>query len=265
MTGRNSLAECSPAELARLAQQYPAFSTAHIMAALRDETGSQIPKAGIFFRHPTLATLVLQELPTTTSHWESAIAREEGIDASSMDLIPSDADELNDDSDSDSAELPVAEEPIALPADPDLDQKIAAIAGHEPSKSGGLLPTDTLSFEPYHTVDYFASQGIRFREEPVTTDKFSVQLRSFTDWLKTMKRLPVSEVGAQTTATEEKKVVQMAETSIVPREILTETMAEVWEKQGDHARAARIYEKLSLLDPAKSAYFAAKIENLKTS
>ena len=180
-----------------------------------------------------------------------------------MDSIPSDADELTEDSDSEA--LPVSEEPIALPADPDLDRKIAAIAGHEHSKSGGLLPTDTLSFEPYHTVDYFASQGIRFREEPVTTDKFSVQLRSFTDWLKTMKRLPVSEVGAQTTATEEKKVVQMAETSIVPREILTETMAEVWEKQGDHARAARIYEKLSLLDPAKSAYFAAKIENLKSS
>ena len=263
MTGRNSLEECSPAELARLAQQYPAFSTAHILAALRDETGSQIPKAGIFFRHPTLATLVLQELPATTSQWESAIAREEGIDASNMDSIPSDADELTEDSDSEA--LPVSEEPIALPADPDLDRKIAAIAGHEHSKSGGLLPTDTLSFEPYHTVDYFASQGIRFREEPVTTDKFSVQLRSFTDWLKTMKRLPVSEVGAQTTATEEKKVVQMAETSIVPREILTETMAEVWEKQGDHARAARIYEKLSLLDPAKSAYFAAKIENLKSS
>lgn len=263
MTGRNSLEECSPAELARLAQQYPAFSTAHILAALRDETGSQIPKAGIFFRHPTLATLVLQELPATTSQWESAVSHAEGTETSNPDSTAPDSDDISDDSES--MELPVAEETMALPVDPDLDQKIAAIAGREPSKSGGLLPTDTLSFEPYHTVDYFASQGIRFRDEPVTADKFSVQLRSFTDWLKTMKRLPVSEVGAQTTATEEKKVVQMAETSIVPREILTETMAEVWEKQGDHARAARIYEKLSLLDPGKSAYFAAKIENLKSS
>lgn len=47
-------------------------------------------------------------------------------------------------------------------------------------------------FEPFHTVDYFASQGIKFKEEEKPVDKFSQQLKSFTDWLKTMKKLPVS-------------------------------------------------------------------------
>jgi len=45
--------------------------------------------------------------------------------------------------------------------------------------------------------------------------------------------------------------------------VVTEAMAEVWEKQGNAVKAQELYEKLSLLDPAKSAYFAAKIEHLK--
>jgi len=40
-------------------------------------------------------------------------------------------------------------------------------------------------------------------------------------------------------------------------------MAEVWIKQGNTAKAEEIYRKLSLLDPLKTAYFAAKIEDLK--
>ena len=55
----------------------------------------------------------------------------------------------------------------------------------------------------------------------------------------------------------------MAESSINDREVVTEAMAEVWEKQGNHAKAVEIYQKLSLLNPAKSSYFAAKIEQLK--
>jgi hypothetical protein len=44
---------------------------------------------------------------------------------------------------------------------------------------------------------------------------------------------------------------------------VTEAMAEVWEKQGNTIKALELYEKLSLLDPSKSSYFAAKIEHLK--
>ena len=51
-------------------------------------------------------------------------------------------------------------------------------------------PKGVLSFEPYHTVDYFASQGIKLSQEDNTKDKFGKQLKSFTEWLKSMKRLP---------------------------------------------------------------------------
>lgn len=119
-------------------------------------------------------------------------------------------------------------------------------------------------FEPYHTVDYFASQGIKPKEEEKPKDRFTQQLKSFTEWLKVMKRLPVSEIAAAVSSTDEKKVEQMAAVSINDREVVTEAMAEVWEKQGNHVKAIETYEKLSLLNPDKNSFFAAKIEHLKT-
>lgn len=121
-----------------------------------------------------------------------------------------------------------------------------------------------MTFEPYHTVDYFASQGIKPKEVEKPKDRFSKQLKSFTEWLKVMKRLPVSEIAATVSASDEKKVEQMAAVSINDREVVTEAMAEVWEKQGNHAKAIETYEKLSLLNPGKNSFFAAKIEHLKT-
>jgi hypothetical protein len=122
----------------------------------------------------------------------------------------------------------------------------------------------TLTFEPYHTVDYFASQGIRSMENEKARDQFSQQLKSFTEWLKAMKRLPQAETtAARPAAGNDQKVEQMAERSIADREVITEAMADVWEKQGNHEKAIDTYRKLSLLNPAKSSYFAAKIEHLK--
>ncbi len=122
---------------------------------------------------------------------------------------------------------------------------------------------EELSFEPYHTVDYFASQGIRFKPEEKPTDKFGQQLKSFTDWLKTMKRLSHTESLPNTEVAQEQKVEQMAERSLDEKDVLTEAMAEVWIKQGNPEKARIIYQKLSLQDPSKRAYFAAKIEDLQ--
>lgn len=151
---------------------------------------------------------------------------------------------------------------IRVPADL---PSVAELTGAKTTDPSSAPVSDTLAFEPYHTVDYFASQGIRFKDEQKDKDRFSVQLRSFTDWLKTMKRIPASEIAPATSVSEEKRVEQMAAVSISPREVVTEAMAEVWEKQGNRDKAIHIYKKLSLLDPAKSAYFAAKIEQLKHS
>lgn len=139
------------------------------------------------------------------------------------------------------------------------------------SKLKDILSSDApvdeaaLIFEPVHSVDYFASQGIKLDLEAEPKDKFTRQLKSFTDWLKVMKKVNPEKLAADHVAEAEKQVQGMAETSLSTREVITEAMAEVWHKQGNHAKAIDMYQKLSLINPAKSAYFAAKIEQIKNS
>jgi hypothetical protein len=121
---------------------------------------------------------------------------------------------------------------------------------------------DALTFEPMHLVDYFASQGIKLSDEIQTGDKLGKQLKSFTEWLKTMKKIHVP--AAETAAIQSDIIIQnMAEKSNTENEILTEAMADVLARQGKAGKAEELYKKLSLLNPSKIAYFAAKIEQLK--
>jgi hypothetical protein len=116
-------------------------------------------------------------------------------------------------------------------------------------------------FESYHTIDYFASQGIKLLQEELK-DKLGKQLKSFTDWLRSMKRIN-PETNTSLDDVTNQSIQRIAEHSIEEKEVLTEAMAEVWAKQGNPGKAIRVYEKLSLLNPAKSPYFAGRIEQLK--
>jgi hypothetical protein len=118
-------------------------------------------------------------------------------------------------------------------------------------------------FEPFHTIDYFASQGIRLSVDENPNDQLGKQLKSFTDWLKVMRRLPQQERVVAPDRVAEQAIQSIAEHSIEGRDVLTETMAEVFVKQGMREKARAVYDKLSLLNPDKRAYFAAKIEQLK--
>jgi hypothetical protein len=118
-------------------------------------------------------------------------------------------------------------------------------------------------FESYHTIDYFASQGIKLMAEDMK-DKMGKQLKSFTDWLRSMKRVS-GHIESSTSIDEvtHQSIQRIAEHSVEEKEVITEAMAEVWAKQGNAGKAIRIYEKLSLLNPGKSTYFATRIEQLK--
>lgn len=122
---------------------------------------------------------------------------------------------------------------------------------------------NALSFTPYHTVDYFASQGIKLGEEIKSADRFGNQLKSFTSWLKEMRRLPEAEVTSKFNSFDNTNVEKMAQSSLSGENAITEAMAQVWIKQHNPQKAIDIYKKLSLQNPAKSAFFAAKIEHLK--
>ncbi len=121
---------------------------------------------------------------------------------------------------------------------------------------------EEMLFEPLFASDYFASQGIKLSEAILTDDKLGKQLKSFTSWLKTMKKVHPDKL-APVTAIVETAMQNLAEKSNIEAEIVTEAMAEAFAQQGKNIRAIETYEKLSLLNPAKSAYFAAKIETLK--
>ena len=132
-----------------------------------------------------------------------------------------------------------------------------------PSPPAEEPAASTPIFEPYHTVDYFASQGIRLVLEENPSDKLGKQLKSFTDWLKVMRKLPQKNREIVPDIAAERQVQAIAAHSIERKEVVTEAMAEVLAKQGMREKATEMYRKLSLLEPEKSAYFAEKIEKLK--
>ena len=214
---KDSISECSTAELQELVHQHPYFSLAQLLLTkkLKEENNpeyeAQLQKASLYFNDP---------------RWLDHLLNQTGGSA----IIPSNN----------------SEKVMAL--EKDVKQ---------------VKQNDDLVFEPFHTVDYFASQGIKFKEDERPKDKFGQQLKSFTEWLKTMKRLPVQEIVKNADTNADQKVEQLAEHSIEDREVITEAMADVWEKQGNMVKAIEVYTKLSLLNPSKSAYFAARIREIK--
>lgn len=123
--------------------------------------------------------------------------------------------------------------------------------------SESLIP-----IEPLHTVDYFASQGIKISADIEGQDRLSIKLRSFTDWLKTMKKIHPEKLESELDQGTQSNIQHIAEHSNEAKEVVTEAMAEVFAKQGLHHKATEVYRKLSLLNPDKRVYFAAKISKL---
>jgi hypothetical protein len=125
-----------------------------------------------------------------------------------------------------------------------------------------IVTKEEMIFEPLFASDYFASQGIKLSEVIAGDDKLGKQLKSFTSWLKTMKKVHPDKLPLVNEMVE-KAVQYQAAISNMGIEVVTEAMADAFILQGKQIRAIEVYEKLSLLNPLKSAYFAAKIEQLK--
>jgi hypothetical protein len=127
-------------------------------------------------------------------------------------------------------------------------------------------PGDTESLipiEPLYTIDYFASQGIKLPLDEIPSDQLGKKLKSFTEWLKSMKKIQPDKVDRQMDSDTENHIRKEAEHSNDSQEVYTEALAEVYLKQGLEDKAVDVFKKLSLLDPSKSAYFAARIREIK--
>lgn len=153
------------------------------------------------------------------------------------------------------------EKPVEASPEERAEPTVAAGAGQTGEIAGTAAPI--VAFEPYHTIDYFASVGIKLVQEENPSDKLGKQLKSFTEWLKVMRKLPQKNEEIVPDIATEHQIQAIAAHSIKGKEVVTETMAEVLVKQGMREKAAEVYHKLLLLNPDKSAYFATKIEQLK--
>jgi hypothetical protein len=162
------------------------------------------------------------------------------------------------------AEFQTSQEDVSvqdLPAE--TGEQTATPADHSMASAPGPDTEAIIPIEPLYSIDYFASQGIKLPLEEVPGDQLAFKLRSFTEWLKSMKRIQPEKMDTQMDRETEKKIRQTAEHSNDNTDVVTEALAEVYHKQGLDDKAVEVYKKLSLLDPAKSAYFAARIREIK--
>ncbi len=237
---KKPLDDCREEELLNFTQRYPYFGPGQFLYLKKLDPNSEVylkqyQKAVLFFHDPALFDQYIHP-EAYQSEFVVTVFKEE------------------------------AKANIAEPTTPSktlTESKSSTVS----TTSQAPLPAATesvITFEPFHTVDYFASQGIKLSLEDVSKDKFGKQLKSFTEWLKTMKKVPPAQPN-QVQGKAEKQVQNLAAHSVQSSDIVTEAMAQVWLHQGNKAKAIEIYRKLSLLNPSKSSYFATKIELLNDS
>ncbi|HTN44803.1 MAG TPA: hypothetical protein VL098_00535 [Flavipsychrobacter sp.] len=162
----------------------------------------------------------------------------------------------------------------------------------EPEESAHVTKTEVPAkhkneplIQPIYTEDYFLHQGIEAETpQEEEEDKQLMVMMSFADWLlhfktKTEKQKEDEEdQRALKTMWQKEKlaaaleeendeipenVFEMAVNSIKTEDDLaSESLAEILAKQGKYDKAIEMYRKLSLRNPQKNTYFAAKIEKL---
>ncbi|MBO9571897.1 MAG: hypothetical protein J7497_06770 [Chitinophagaceae bacterium] len=208
-------------ELQQFIDEYPYSSVARFLLAKKSMDNDVLTTSGLYFNNPLRLEWLLENSEADYDNEEPA------------------------------PEIRNHEEPV-------VEEKVpeTVVATDAPNTE-----PEPIVFQSYHTIDYFASQGIRLQQTDLSKDKFGQQLKSFTEWLRSMKRLPTAETIQNQHV--DMNVARNAATSIEEKEVMTEAMAEVWAKQGNREKALAIYTKLSLQNPDKSAYFAAKIDQLK--
>ncbi len=133
--------------------------------------------------------------------------------------------------------------------------------GEKNGPAGNKRPEKPL-LQPLYTEDYFAYTRTKLPEK-IENDKPPTmeQVRSFTGWLRMMKK-PQPSLEPETESAEEAENPEQND-SLKKEQVITESMAEIWIRHGRPEEAIRIYDKLILLNPEKKGYFAAKISALK--
>ena len=291
LTGKLDLSQLSTASLQQLADEWPYFAPAHFFLSAKskenDPPASWIPaaqKTNIYFTNPYWLQYQLDANPST---WVEPVMEEEApptqaeqTEKTAALVVPTveavkqmmrniePLQETNTETDEEPVPDEYIEENEVIPDTTLAENKISGLLSSQladfkkPVEADAVLDIDAEK-KRLHTIDYFASQGIKIDLSAIPQDKLTMHLRKFTDWLKEVKHANASPNDLGTNLEMEKAVAETAKNSNETREIVTEAMADVLVKQGQSDKAIQLYIKLSFLNPEKSSYFAAKIEQLK--
>jgi hypothetical protein len=94
------------------------------------------------------------------------------------------------------------------------------------------------------------------KKETGETKKAPVQKEIIEKFIETDPRIKPIKQGAI-------EVKDISASSVEEKEVISETLAEIYAKQQLYKKAIAMYQKLSLKFPEKSSYFASRIEELK--
>jgi len=194
-------------------------------------------------------------------------------------------------------EEPVAPAVIAedaIETEPQIDAEILVTpdAAAEPEIDSSMLEMEVLREVVAHAYQLEMEEALTENKELIqeksiiqTTEKTNKPL-SFIDFINSNRPEEVARTAPQSNVNpdnlierfiknepkiERKKAeffspVNMGKISIVDNlEIVSETLAGIYAKQGDFEKAIRAYEQLTLKYPEKSSYFAALIQELNHS
>lgn len=211
---------------------------------------SEIPTEDIVPPAPVAESIMTEE--SSNSSTQAIEATPEIVSNENTFLL---AEEIEDDPQEEDAEMDTDEDSF-------LANKLGSVLSHQLAEfqkkvdpNAALLPNVTNP--PAFTKDYFKAQGIQLSEHADGVKK----VKKFTDWIKQMKKISPNPTDLGSTEAEEKEIMEKAEKSNQKAEVLTESMLDVLIQQGKKEEAAMLIQKLSLLNPEKSIYFAQKLVN----
>lgn len=241
----HQLQEVAPKALLQFAKEYPYFAPAHYLLFMG---GKQTPEMVVSLQqsHPVNRVLLSSLI----------MAAEEMPEMETEVLIP----EIN----AIPAE-PVSEENLVLPVSaedyflqqgirvsndlPEVPEKIAAEQTEEEKEKSLMV---VMSFTEW--LNHISAHNKKAREE----EEDKKALRAM--WQQQKLAAAIEEESEEIP----EQVFEMAVNSISRKdELVSESLADVYAKQGKKSKAIDMYQKLSLLNPEKNTYFAAKIENLQ--
>jgi hypothetical protein len=197
---KDSIDQCSVQELQQYAERHPYFGAAQLLLTKKlqaenaEQYSEQLQKTLLYFHNPLWVEQLLNGTGTAT------INSPEETTTDVLD-VPHVVEAKKEN------EIVITEE---RPVQGIIKEETVA---EIPAMNAGTTETpkkEEFLFEPFHTVDYFASQGIKFKEEEKPKDKFGLQLKSFTEWLRAMKKLPVTEIPAAADNRSAQKVDQLS-------------------------------------------------------